>query len=100
MGRTLLQDSQNKKIENKPWYVVTHDTFLSGWGKASNKSNVLVFGCDSLEEAEVVAENAKNRSDQKNVRINSQKPHFDKQSYFVQYKDKSIYPKWYEKDAF
>ena len=46
------------------YYVKTVDTFMSGWGKAEDKVNILVFLCDSMDEAEIVAENAGNRSDQ------------------------------------
>jgi hypothetical protein len=93
-------DSENKKIEDKPFYVTTTDSFMSNWGSAKNKTNKLIFGCDSLAQARIVADNAQSRSDQKRVNICANKPYYNKDRYYVQYKDETIYPSWYKKDYF
>lgn len=81
-------------------YVTMTDKFMSGWGKAEGKINKLIFECETLEEAEIVAENARNRSDQKYVNICSTKPYYNKDRYFAQVKTKKDYPTWYKRGSF
>lgn len=66
----------NKKSEipDAPFYVLSNDTFMSGWGVAEGRTNTCVLPCESEEEAERVARNARSRSDQKRVRIVANKP--------------------------
>ncbi|MFJ8531096.1 hypothetical protein [Bacillus sp. NPDC094106] len=82
------------------FYVTMTDTFLGGWGESEGKINKLIFECDSYAEAEIVAENAKNRSDMKYVNIVSKKPYFKEAKYFVQVKTKETSGTWYKKDYF
>lgn len=81
-------------------YVTMTDKFMSGWGYAQGKLNKLVFLCDTMEEALIVEDNARSRSDQKNINICMNKPYYNSNRYYVQYKDKNIYPSWYEKGYF
>ena len=81
-------------------YVSMTDKFMSGWGKADGKINKLVFECDTYEQAEIVAENARNRSDQKNVNICLNRPSYPASRYLTQAKTISDYPKWYQAGAF
>jgi hypothetical protein len=83
-----------------PFWVTTTDKFMSGWGRAEGKKNKLGFPCASYEEAEIVAENARNRSDQKNVNIRFSKPNFNQRGVLYQCKDKEEYPSWYQKGYF
>ena len=76
------------------------DKALSGWGMAQGKNNKLIFVCENLEEAEIIKENAENRSDMKYINICIKKPYFSPRSYFVQIKTKKEYPNWYEKGYF
>lgn len=62
------------EIPNAPFYVITRDTFMSGWGQAKGLSNKLILPCLSIEEAEIVLANAKARGDQSNVTIINRKP--------------------------
>lgn len=94
-----MKDSKENLIEKKPWYVTCIDSFMSGWGRSREKSNKLIFGCDSLEEAEIVADNAECRTDMKYVNICRAMPRIGAHHY-AQYKDKTIYPSWYIKDYF
>jgi hypothetical protein len=81
-------------------FVTMTDTFMSGWGKAENKINKLVFICDNYEEATIVAENARNRGDQKYINITNKKPYYSSDRYYVQFKNKEEYPNWYKKGYF
>lgn len=49
--------------------VTMIDTFMSGWGKATDKKNYYVVECDSMEQAELIALNARKRSEMKDVKI-------------------------------
>lgn len=81
-------------------YVTMTDSFMSGWGNAKGKLNKLVFECDSYEQAEIVAENARNRNDQKYIRITTKKPYYPSARYYTQTKTIEEYPSWYEKGYF
>lgn len=81
-------------------YVTMTDKFMSGWGMAKDKINKLIFECETLEEANIVAENARSRSDMKNINICSKKPYYSPKKYFVQIKTKEEYPLWYKKGYF
>ncbi len=51
------------------FFAVATDSFMSGWGKASGGRSLYALACESLREAETVAENMRKRSDMKRVRI-------------------------------
>jgi hypothetical protein len=85
------------------------DSVMSGWGMAKDKINKLVFICDNLTEAQVVAANARNRGDQKYINICTNKPKYfiptkgidyNYMHYYVQIKTKDTYPTWYKPGAF
>ncbi len=83
------------------YYVSMEDTFLSGWGKAKGKTNVLIFSCKDMNEALIVAENAGNRADMVAIKIwDREKPVFSTKEYYPQDKDIKEYPRWYEKGFF
>jgi hypothetical protein len=82
------------------YYVTTTDTFMSGWGQAKNKINKLVFSCDDFKQAVIVADNARYRTDQKHVNICSNKPYYNSNRYYVQYKTIKDYPSWYVENYF
>jgi hypothetical protein len=84
----------------KKVYVTMTDTFMSGWGMADGKKNKLIFECDNLKEAHIVANNAEKRGDQKYVNIRHTKPYYSPTNYYTQTKTKEEYPKWYEENAF
>jgi len=91
------QITNEQKI--KFWVTMT-DKFMSNWGRSENKINKLVFECESLKDARIVEDNARNRTDQKNINICGRKPYYNKNNYFVQIKNKEIYPSWYEENYF
>jgi hypothetical protein len=83
------------------YYVTMTDKFLSGWGVAKNKIAKFVYECETMEEAEIVAENAGNRSDQKNINIASKKPSYSSSKYYTQWKNKNgDCSCWYKKGYF
>jgi hypothetical protein len=60
---------------SKFWVTMT-DKFMSGWGKAANKTNKLVIECDTYQQAEIIERNARKRSEMKFVNICSNKPRY------------------------
>lgn len=86
-------------MKNK-MYVTMTDTFMSGWGMSKGLTNRLAFVCDSAEEAQVVAENARARSDMKNVRICTTPPR-QRLGQYLQFKtNNENYSRWYERGYF
>ena len=86
--------------EAKKIYVTMSDMFMSGWGCAKDKINKLIFVCDTIEEAEIVKDNAENRTDQKHINIRRTKPYYSSERYYVQIKTKGDYNSWYVKNFF
>lgn len=80
---------------NKYWVSMT-DKFLSGWGRAENKTNKLVIECDSYNEALIVADNARSRSEMKFINICGNKPYYNSNYYEVSRHDKTDYESWFE----
>ena len=90
-------------MKNKNMYFVTMtDAFLSGWGEAEGKTNKLVFVCMDYEQAKIVSDNAKARTDMKRVNICTNYPYhlFNNDRYYTQEKIRDEYPNFYEKDFF
>jgi len=84
----------------KTYWVTMTDEFMSGWGRAEGKTNKLVLTCDNFEEAEIVYDNAKRRSEMKRVQITSTKPYYTPKRYFVSWHDKTDYETWFKSDQF
>lgn len=80
-------------------YVTMIDVFMSGWGRSKGKRNKLALICDSMEEAKIVAENAKNRAEMMYVHITEKRVKPSHVQY-LQYKDKNDMPKMYIPGAF
>lgn len=77
------------------YYVSMTDSFLSGWGEAENKTAKYVYVCENAQEAQIVAQNAKDRGDQQQVRMTAKKPAYDERKFLVQFKTKEDNPNWY-----
>lgn len=82
------------------YYVTMTDRFLSGWGKAENKTAKFVYECENFEEVEIVMENAKARGDQKCINWYYRIPYYDHDRYYVQYENKETNKNWYVKGYF
>jgi hypothetical protein len=61
-------------IPKSPFYVTSIDTFMSGWGPATDKKNVCVVPCPTREVAERVLRYVKSRGDQKDAKITTYRP--------------------------
>ncbi len=57
------------EIPAAPYYVLTDDSFMSDWGGAEGRVNTIILPAADRDEAEIVATNARNRDEQRNVRI-------------------------------
>ena len=98
------QVTSTKQIPYNSYFVLTNDSFMSDWDHAQNRINTLIFSCDSLPEAKIVATNAKDRADQTHIRIISghalQRYKLRNTTHLYQLKDKSSYPSWYKPNFF
>ena len=77
-------------------YVSMTDTFMSGWGLSEGKINKLIFECDNYEEVMIVLNNAKNRKEMKYIKVHEKIPKNKENKYFIQIKNKNVYPDWYK----
>ena len=84
-----------KTEEEKIYHVTMTDRVMSGWGRAEDRINKLVFVCHSYKEAKIVEDNAQNRTDMKYINISTKKPYYNHQRYLVQFKTKEDYKSWY-----
>lgn len=68
------------------WYVWMVDRFCSNWKSTptENKQNVLIFECESLQEALIIVDNGENRSDMINIDYDFKYPVFNDSVYFVE----------------
>jgi hypothetical protein len=64
-----------------PLFVTMNDKFMSGWGRATGKTNKLIIACDTLEQAEAIERNAKQRNEMKYINICSRKPQIKSHHY-------------------
>lgn len=55
-------------------YVRMTDKFMSGWGTAQGKQNVMVVECDTWEQAEAIEKAARKRSEMRRVECCLNKP--------------------------
>lgn len=69
----MLIDSHHD-IPRASFYVCATDSFMSGWGKSRGLNNRVILPCDSLDEAFLVANYARSRSEMKRVTICEAKP--------------------------
>lgn len=64
-----------RNIPKAPYYVLSNDSFMSGWGHAKNMTNTCVVPCQTWDQAVKVSEYAMfQRTDQKYVRITTRIP--------------------------
>lgn len=68
------QAEEFKEVPDAPLYIVSTDTFMSGWGAAKGKVNRCIVPCPDAETALKVKSYVQSRTDQKNVRLVINKP--------------------------
>jgi len=93
--------SKTEKSEQDISYVTTIDTFMSGWGMAEGKTNIMIFKCDNWNEVLAVMTNANNRTDQRMITFHGRiKPVYNKDQFYAQAKTIIDCPRWYKQGAF
>lgn len=80
-------------MKTQKYYVTMTDKFMSGWGMAQDTVNKLVIACDTLDEAEIVAANARRRHEMRHVSIRMTKPYYP--NAYVSLHDKNDYTSWF-----
>ncbi len=68
-GATIDDRRSDEDRENTVYLVVATDRFMSGWGKAENGRSLFAVPCSGLEQAKIVLDNMKHRSEMKRCRI-------------------------------
>lgn len=58
------------------FYVSMTDKFMSGWGEAQGKIAKYVVECQTIEQACLIARNARKRSEMRYVNICTRKPYY------------------------
>lgn len=82
-------------------YVTATDKFMSGWGHAKNKTNKLVFCCNSRQQAFTVKDNLEARDEMKYINICFSKPRYSSRNYLVQwFVPNGEYKEFYEEGYF
>lgn len=78
------------------------DRFMSGWGEARGRIAKYVVVCDSLGEAEIVADNARRRSEMIRVNIVANCPRYNSRSHQTSFLTKDKHPNspWYAPGSF
>lgn len=90
----MILDSAHK-VPYAPFYVLSDDTFMSGWGHARGKRNTIILPCQSLTQARIVEANAVGREDQTNVRILVDMPILDMRRVCYSVHGPEDYKRWY-----
>jgi hypothetical protein len=75
------------KMKNQKIYVSMTDKFMSGWGKAQNKTDKFIIICNTMEQAETIERNAQKRSEMKYINICLSKPYYNQNRYEVSYRN-------------
>jgi hypothetical protein len=66
--------TSQREIPKARFYVLSNDTFMSGWGMSEGRINTCILPCRDMAEAERVAAYARSRTDTTRVRIAGSKP--------------------------
>ena len=82
------------------FYVTMNDVFTSSL-RMDGKTDKIIIECSTLDEVEIVSDNARYRSDMKYVNWHYKKyPYYNSKKFAVQVHDKNDYPRWFEKGYF
>jgi hypothetical protein len=82
------------------YYVTMTDKHMSGWGQAEGKINKLIFACETMEEADIVMDNAEYQGSMKYINLTAEKPYYPSSRYYPQMKTKNEYSAWYKEGFF
>lgn len=82
------------------FYVTMNDTFSSQF-RTDGKTDKIIIECDTLQDVEIVIDNAKNRSDMKYINWYMKKyPYYNPKKFAVQVHDKNDYQAWFKENYF
>lgn len=65
------------------YWVTMTDKFMSGWGRAKDKTNKFVIACENYDDAYAIKQAADARSEMKYVNICWQKPYYNPKNYLT-----------------
>jgi hypothetical protein len=101
-----------REIPTAPYYVLSNDRFMSGWGRAHESgawgnpnpqkgalTNTIILPCENWTEALIVQENCERRTDQTRVRIVVNKPRIRPGHVYSLY-IKETEGRWFQAGAF
>ena len=96
------KDCAGYEKKEKKYYVSMTDNFMSGWGQAKGKINKLVIECTSYEQAEIVENNARRRTEMKYINICINFPYhiFNNPNNYAQLKTIEDMPNWFKPNFF
>lgn len=82
------------------FYVTMNDTFSSNF-RTDGKTDKIIIECDTLQDVEIVIDNAENRSDMKYINWHYKKyPYYNPKNFAVQVHDKNDYQAWFKENYF
>lgn len=92
--------NDRSEIPDAPFYVLSNDRFMSGWGPARNQVNTIILPCATSEQADTVLQNCQDRPEQKNVRLVIHKPRMRDSVLYSLLTETGEHsaPLWYSKD--
>ena len=73
-------------------YISMIDNFMSGWGMAEGKKNVLIFECGDSQEAIKVMNYGQTREEMSDAFVSPRKPEFNSDMFYSQVKNKENFP--------
>ena len=66
----MIKDSRTHVVLSKvPYYVISVDRGMSGWGDMKGKINKCIVPCDTFDQAESVVRYIESRTDQEDIEI-------------------------------
>lgn len=95
-----LEERRKLHESHFPLYVTMTDTFLTGWGKARGRIAKYVMGANTLEEAQIIIQNAEDRGDQKNIRLRQTRPTYPILTHRIGFMDRESAKAWLEPNSF
>lgn len=82
---TITSKKVMREIALTPYYVVAHDTALSGWGEAAKGKAFVVIPCHTIEITQMVAAACTVESYLKDVRVYDFLPRLSRKNHYALY---------------
>ena len=65
------------------YYVSMIDNFMSGWGPATDKINIYLVECDTIEQADQIERAAERRDEMSKIAVHQDEPYYPSHSHLV-----------------